>query len=54
MKNAINYYQHCLSFEKSFRMQTKSDPKFGHRGVVLVIPMPGKKSSGMLFWLANF
>jgi hypothetical protein len=32
-----------------------SDPKFGQRGKVLVIPMSGKKKgSGMLFWLASF
>jgi hypothetical protein len=33
-------------FSKRFR-KTKSDPKFGQTGVVLVTPMPGKK-----FWNA--
>jgi len=30
-------------FPKKIGSRTQSDPKFGRRGVVLVIPMPGKK-----------
>jgi hypothetical protein len=33
--------QGYFSFDKGSRMQ--SDPKFGQNGVVLIIPMPGKK-----------
>jgi hypothetical protein len=36
------YHQRHFSFEKSSGKQT-SDPKFGRRGVVFVIPVPGNK-----------
>jgi hypothetical protein len=41
----------CLS--KRFR-NAKNDPKFGLRGVVLVMQIPGKKCSGTSFRLASF
>jgi hypothetical protein len=43
----------AVFFWKRF-CNAKSDPKSDHRGVVLVIPMPGEKGSGMPFWLAPF
>jgi hypothetical protein len=34
---------------------TNSDPKFGQKRVVLVIPMPEEeKGSGIPFWIASF
>jgi hypothetical protein len=36
----VGYRQRYFPFEKG--PGTQSDPKFGRRGLVLVIPMPGK------------
>jgi hypothetical protein len=52
LKFVDEFIQHYFSFEKGSGMQ--SDPKFGHRGVMLEIPMPGKKCSGMPFKLVSF
>jgi hypothetical protein len=44
--------QRYFSFEKV--SGTQSDPKFGLRGVLLVIPVPGRKGSGTLFQVVYF
>jgi hypothetical protein len=51
VKTAVFFF--CKRFQN-----TKSNPKFDHRGVVLVIPMPGKKvlehRSGCILLRKNF
>jgi hypothetical protein len=46
---------HRAIFLKKIGSGTHSDPEFGwRRGDVTYMSMPGKKGSGMPFWLASF
>jgi hypothetical protein len=47
------YLLPALFFLKKRFWIAKNDPKFRQKGMVLVIPVPGKKGSGTLFHLAS-
>jgi hypothetical protein len=51
------FLEMCFTSQSYFSLikgsGTQSDPKFGRRGVVLLIPKPGKKGPGMPFRIAS-
>jgi hypothetical protein len=50
----ISYRSTVIFFFSKRFQNSKSDPKFGQKGVILVVPMPGRKDSRMPFQLASF